>query len=109
MTMPRTIVLAVVGGAFLATGAEWASCDDTTNVPSISGSAAEAGGARYTCKNNLRNKWSIYVRAVIVGDWLPVSEGAVITDWCYYTAGRHGIRSRNSNSYAACTLPVGGC
>jgi hypothetical protein len=103
------ILAVIVSGAFLATGAEWASCDDTTNVPSISGSAAESGGARYTCKSNLRNKWSIYVRAVVVGDWLPVSEGAVLTDWCYYTSGRNGIHSRNSTPFAACKLPVGGC
>jgi hypothetical protein len=103
------ILALIVSGAFLATGAEWASCDDTTNVPSISGSAAESSGARYTCKTNLRNKWSIHVRAVIVGDWLPVSEGAVLTDWCYFTSGRHGIRSRNSTPFAACKLPVGGC
>ena len=94
MTMHHTIVLAVVVGAFFATGAEWASCDDTTDVPSISGQGADAGGVRYTCKNNLRNEWSIYVRALGAFDWLPVSEGAVLTDWCYYTQGRNGIRNR---------------
>jgi hypothetical protein len=109
MTMPRTVVLAAVVGGFLSTGAEWASCDDTTNVPSISGQGADAGGVRYTCKSNLKNKWSIYVRALGAFDWLPVSEGAVLTDWCYFTQGRNGIRNRNSTASAACTLPVGGC
>jgi transposase len=101
---------AVIVCGFFAMGAEWASCDDTTNVPSISGEASEAGGARYTCQSNLRNKWSIWVRGPLVPtQTLPVSEGAVLTDWCYYTSGRNGIRSRASTSYAACQLPVGGC
>jgi hypothetical protein len=109
--MPFRPIFAIIAvGAFFAMGAEWASCDDRTNVPSIRGSAAESSGARYTCKSNLRNKWSIWVRGPLVPtQTLPVSEGAVLTDWCYYTSGRNGIKSRASTSYAACQLPVGGC
>jgi hypothetical protein len=100
---------AVIVCGFFAMGAEWVTCDDNAEPPAVSSEASEGGGVRFACKSNLRNRYEIWVRALATVNFLPVSEGKVSTDWCWYTAGRNGIKSRSSTPAFACVLPVGGC
>jgi hypothetical protein len=109
MNLRHPFLAIVLVGAFFAMGAEWVTCDDNTEPPAVSSEASEGGGVRYTCKSNLRNRYEIWVRALATVEFLPVSEGKTLTDWCWYTVGRHGIRSRSSTPAFACVLPVGGC